>query len=834
MAEPAVALSFRTDGASAETRARITRNVVAIAARPTFTPLDLAIVKLAPATPQPLTARVPAVRRAKPAGARNTIRNRFLSEATQELYDRLGKFERRRVRGAVILRWDFDEGDGIVVARMSRDETTGGETIGAQLDAVLRYCDAAERKPRIVVAVLNLSGQAHFDDRHDFAEVFEAFTRGDISWVAYKDVDRIARSIIWTGLLVYWLKEYGIKLHVSQLNREIDLHSHQDLLQLWILALSAEMELAKTAERTLTNLNRQMRNAGKGWGKSGGFGFMRDEHKFIVVNDAEWDLVLIIHREYARLQSYAALEEILDKEYNLHLGRGTLHKILHDKRYLTGEIRTKDPASEGGYRVDFVHIARPIPQAVWDHNQAILKVRRGKRTKTPEGQFVTRGIPVYHARCMDPDDPPRSTSQLRSVRKPSGKYRLTHHRGAGSADSDYHVPDSCRGWSVDVMVVERAVIRGVRTMLQDNDALHRAIALGRANREPTDDGGLFTADDKARLDREIRRLERYRDGLWQRHLDRIRKGKSSNRDFLDEELQVVESELASLQRQLSLDDQLRRRPTEPRRMPDEIDELLTDEPPDDPDHRLRRWAIVNELVSQVVVHDTDDGLSVELFGPLVPETDDAAAWDPLDACRAADDASPPRPNVPEPFRTRSSPERLVPAYRWRCAPVEAFAPEALTPELFVAAVRAACLRFPEGPVFAARGIGRDRWASIANTRDLPTEPGKVKDILAAFGTTPGTLIRDALGPEAITQGRLKHVKRRSEAVWVITTAILDGFSFEPGWSARSHAFGRNTTYPFNDVRLSTWEARFGNGAPRSLIEEALAQAQHLREQHPGR
>lgn len=201
MAEPAVELSFRTDGASPQIRARTARNLVAIAARPTFTPADLAIMKLSPTTLRPLPPRVPAVRRAKPAHARNTIRSRFLADATRELYDRLGTCERRVVKGSVILRWDLGEGDGIAVARKSTDETQGGETIGAQLDSVLRYCDAAQLKPRIVVAVLNLSGQAHFNDRHDFAEVFEAFSRGEITWVVYKDVDRIARStgaIIWT------------------------------------------------------------------------------------------------------------------------------------------------------------------------------------------------------------------------------------------------------------------------------------------------------------------------------------------------------------------------------------------------------------------------------------------------------------------------------------------------------------------------------------------------------------------------------------------------------------------------------------------------------------
>ena len=199
MPDPAVALSLRTDGASPEARARVMRNVLAIAVRPTFTPADLATVKLVPTTPRPTPGREHVVRRAEPTRGRNTIRSRFLAEATRELYERLGDFERRVVNGSVVLRWDLGgDGDGIVVARKSTEEAKSGETIGAQLNAMLRYCDAAGHKPRIVVAVLNLSGRSHFDDRHDFAQVFEAFHRGEASWAVYRGMDRLARSMTWT------------------------------------------------------------------------------------------------------------------------------------------------------------------------------------------------------------------------------------------------------------------------------------------------------------------------------------------------------------------------------------------------------------------------------------------------------------------------------------------------------------------------------------------------------------------------------------------------------------------------------------------------------------
>ena len=239
------------------------------------------------------------MRRAKPAKGRNTIRSRFLADATRELFERLGECERRVIRGSVVLRWDLGEGDGIVVARKSTDEAKDGETIGAQLGAVLRYCDEAGHKPRIVLAVLNLSGRTEFEDRHDFTEVFESFRRGEVSWVAYRGMDRLGRSMPSTTQFVHWLRRYGIGLHIAQLHKQVDLHNPFEVSLLWTLASGAELESAMSGERLLTALNGQMRDAGKGWARSGGFGFCRGDENFIVVNEEEWPYTILVHELYA-------------------------------------------------------------------------------------------------------------------------------------------------------------------------------------------------------------------------------------------------------------------------------------------------------------------------------------------------------------------------------------------------------------------------------------------------------------------------------------------------------------------------------------------------------
>ena len=823
MADPAVALSLRTDGADPAARDLALRNVVAITVRPGFTPADLAMLRIVPDAPSPTPSRDRVVKRAKPASGRNTIRQRFLAEATRELYERLGEADRRVEDGSVILRWDLGVGDGILVARKSTEEARNGETIGAQIQASVDYCDVAGHKPRIVVAVLNLSGQAHFENRHDFTEVFEAFVRGEASWVVYRGMDRVARSVAWTALFVHYLREYGIGLHIAQLHKEVDLNNAFEVAQLWMLAAGAELEAASSRERMLTAMSSQMRDAGKGWGLSGGFGFTRDEQKFIVVDDSQWPYVILIHEMYGSLRSVSAVMRTLESEHNLRLSRATIHKILRDERYVTGTIKTKDPKSPAGFREDTIHLPHPVARPLWEHNQTLLAAKRGKTTRTPEAQFVTRGIPVYHARCMDTEDPTRSANRLSSKQSKSGEYRFFHAAADKSVRAGYRTPECCRGYTLAVDVVERAVIRGVLAMLEGSDELHRAIALGRANREPLEGGGIFTSDDRVRMNREIRRLERIRDGLWERHVQRLKAGKPPVRDFLEQELTIVDDELTSMRRQLEIDAQLRGREPRATPLPDEVRELLTLEAPSDPEMRLRRWAIVNQLVSRVVVIDTDAGLSVEIFGPLVPPNRNLNEWDPREAYAVATGSPAARPEVPQPFRTGPIPERLVPAYRWRCD-LDHVPSGWLTLASVISALREIAAEHPTGPICGSSRRGAERWMSFARQHKIAEHWSVVDGVARANGMTRSQLVRDAVGDrEAVTKGRL-DVSSQSDAVWVLEEAIRDGFDYGFGWSVRARAFGADKPYAFTSPSLYAWAGRFAGGDMAALIAQAQALA----------
>lgn len=223
--------------------------------------------------------------------------------------------------------------------------------------------------------------------------------------------------------------------------------------------------------------------------------------------------------------------------------------------------------------------------------------------------------------------------------------------------------------------------------------------------------------------------------------------------------------------------------------------------------------------------DTDDGLSVELIGPLVPPDSDPGAWIPEQAVEGPTDPRlRPLPAVPQPFRYRPKPERLVPAYRW-CHELPAEpASEAFTRDRFVAAIRFAAARYPTGPLFRARGVGAQRWRAVAAERGLPTEPNHVFKATRALGTTPSALIREAVGArEAVTHGRLQ-VHSRADPVWVLVEAIHDGFAFDDRWSKRVRAFGLSRPYPLTHESVAHWGHRYGNGATSDLIGAALVLA----------
>lgn len=100
------------------------------------------------------------------------------------------------------------------------------------------------------------------------------------------------------------------------------------------------------APHAVGTLTRQLRDAGKGWSNSGGFGFTRDDYGFITVDAREWGVVLLVHEMYDSCGSIPSCARSSRGRHQTLTGR--LHKILRDERFLAGRIATKEATACDG------------------------------------------------------------------------------------------------------------------------------------------------------------------------------------------------------------------------------------------------------------------------------------------------------------------------------------------------------------------------------------------------------------------------------------------------------------------------------------------------------
>ncbi len=806
MAEPAVHVHLRPHAVPARELEQTAAEIAALVSRPVVDFAALRRLVLAPGTPGlPSRDRGRVVKRAKPTRSRNRIDTSFLSEATRELFESLGEGERSTIDGTVILRWNRGEGDGIVVGRMSSEERHGGETIGGQIAAMMEYCEARGMAPRIIVAVLNMSGQKHFESRHDFGEVFEAHFQGHASWVVYRDVHRVARAMEWLSLFVYYLRERDMNLHIAGLSTEFTLHDRSQLVSFWIHAIYAELDWETTTKRLQTASTRQLLDAGKGWSNSGPYGFKRDARGYVVVDDEVWPHIHLVHLLCGQTRNYEDLREVLATKHGVVLSQGLVSRILNDRVYLTGEFSTKDTRT-GGMRTDVIQIDHRIPEELWQHNHRVIAARRGKQVHAKPGEFVLREIPVYHARCSDHggEDAGRLVVRLGKGRQPLLAHKATYL----GEDGKLHVPPTCAGYRLNVTTIEAAVMAALRELVNDDASLRRAMARAQLRTDDQPDGTLLTDAQRRQMTGAIGRLRRHHDAIWQEHVAQISKGaQTRSRDILELEIGTIEDEIRALENTLAVDQRLRERPVQTS-APPELLELLSDDAPADDDRRLRRVEVVKRLVSRVVIEDRDDGIAIDVHGPLVP-SDRAVTWDPSDAFPQTVDEH--RRDVPQPFTFGPKRERLVVVFRHPATllhgGVQTLAGEWMRHDLLVDELRWLAAQHPKGRLLSNHGEGRERWNARARDRGLRQAAATI-EWLGAHGLTIDAAVRDAIGDRAaLMDGRI-YVTRRDDAVLMLAEVLREGFRFGPGWTVPYERFRRSSDYAPSDHQLRNWARRF--------------------------
>ena len=291
-----------------------------------------------------------------------------------------------------------------------------------------------------------------------------------------------------------------------------------------------------------------------------------------------------------------------------------LRRLLRDPIYVTGDYSVRRRgATHPGRRIP---LGDPIPGDTFERNQELLSLRRGRENRTPIGTFCLNAVPVIHARCAQAVNARGLHAFLRG--------RVDPRHDARSYRHSPFVPPGCRGFSIDQGVLEGLVIRELRS-LASNEALK--VEFEKASGGSSTAGiSVLTREDRRVLEVETRGLERRRTQLARGFRARVKAGEEHNELAYWELLGGLTAEIDQIRRRLSASDELEavlatRQPlaNPPEALRVAMDEVLTIEVPREDQDRVRRAALVQELVTKIVIHDEPTGsFRIEPSGPLRP------------------------------------------------------------------------------------------------------------------------------------------------------------------------------------------------------------------------
>jgi len=613
--------------------------------------------------PESPTARAA---RARPGrgGRQPRLKASAETEATGELRELLGEPDSYANAGTRVQRYLVErarpdsgilhpDGDGMFIGRLSAYDIQKGETIMGQVHGQRQMGEQQRLRPREILITTNNSGFNAYKDRADFNIVRDEIAAGRVKWVAWRAPERIGRALLPTLQFYDLLEKTGTDLYLTSLGRKV--HWRRDRVVLNALGMVAEEEGVLIKERTHGALKRRWLEEGRGWPNAIPFGFRRNEHtRYLEVDPEQWPWVKRMHYGYeaATARDRGGLRglstELAAEGFPISVDR--LRTILHDPMYVTGEKWTTSEGERIASRP--VELKDPVPVDVFETNQRLLRVRKGRYTTHPVGTYVLNRVPIYHARCQDElvEDQGRPVAPMLRRRAWNGGRKGRTKAVYGHTP---RVPECCRGYTIDAELLERPVLRELRKLAADPElqaAWTQAAFPEIAPRTEVLDGRAREAivAQIATGQKQLQRLQRE----WS---DRLMAGEElQQRDYdrmtgpLHGELDALEQQLATLE--VATDDRaehtVRVDERERGNLANRLQEILTDDCPADPDLRLRRAAFVEAALSSIIIHDVaaeervvgsgagehapdrrpalearaSGGIRIELFGPLLPAT----------------------------------------------------------------------------------------------------------------------------------------------------------------------------------------------------------------------
>lgn len=363
------------------------------------------------------------------------------TSATHELYEQFGAPLAATSMGVTMLSWVEDpDGEGIIFARLSGRDLQRGETAMLQIHPGRSLMAAHGLRARLLIVTTDNTGAREYARRPDFAAVEQAHAQGWLRWVCWRDQERIAREPMPFEQFMRHALDAQIDVYLHGLGRRVEWAT--DRLMLRTLGVVSAEEREKIAERTHRALRERWLKEGRGWPSARKFGFRRNPvTKYLEVDPEQWEFVKRIHLRYAELEQrpegrgVAALATELTK-LGCELSPAQLRRILRDRIYVDGVWSVND----GKYPGRPIHLDEPIPEAIYERNQELLSLCRGRSSRTAIGEFALSGVPVVHSACEHLRD---------SADRPPTLLGRRHRDRQGLAYRHAPwVPEPCRGFSI--------------------------------------------------------------------------------------------------------------------------------------------------------------------------------------------------------------------------------------------------------------------------------------------------------------------------------------------------------------------------------------------------
>jgi DNA invertase Pin-like site-specific DNA recombinase len=738
------------------------------------------------------------------------------TQATAELREKLGPPKTKHLRGAELQMWEVDaEGEGAIAARLSTRDVQKGETVMTQIHGSLELCAEEGMKPRYIIVATKQNGSAATSGRLDLMFLMEVVRRGEIKWVMYREVDRLARDVTVGNDFYKFLESHGVDLYMTQQRQKVDWDSDKFFLQ--ILGSAADHEKRTTGRRIMDAHRRRRLEPGRGWPGAVKFGFRTAKDGYLEVDPVQWSFVEHIHFDYTALgeKGRGSLRRLKDHMDGLGcpFSVESLRRILRDPIYVTGEWSSTVLGIE--YPCRRIDIPKPIPASVQEKNISLLENTRGLYSATPYGTYLLNNIPVLHSRCMDlevkrnlPDNKSDMTTPVLRGRN-YGKDRRRH----GTYTHVPRTPECCRRYSIQADMLESAVI-GALLDLAESEELQLAYLDAAAATQGFDD----VSEDLAALRRKVSSLKLSHAKLLREFTEDVAltghtSGASSTARLAD----ALETEIETCQNRIKLVEATKT--SKPREKSKDLREalekvLVFGENPTN-DRRQKRVALIGALVSKVIVHDNEEGIEIEVFGHLIPAGRKLVPLELVDHFE----------NVVSDVHTVSTKPMLsrqrviertifgeaVPAWQSSRKRLDTIPFGIVSVDAARSAIKWAADHSRPGRLFNKWGHEKSPYNEAREKWPQLMQPQAITNVLFNTAFDRNGFIRDALGVEkALRQGRVAP-RGEHEIRMVIKWALEDGFTLYPGWNYRWDSFAREKPYLWCHNTMANEARRLGYG-----------------------